>query len=364
MSQMQLGLLAMGAVVILAVALYNQWTTRRNAPRRSSLKPDLADAPSAVAGTEGAGPLDERLEPVLGPGVHSGEGIGLPPAAEAATHGIAVRLGLLDPLIDAVATLTLEGVVSGDAVLAAMPATRRVGTKLFSVEGLHAGTGIWEPPQPGQRYSAVQVGVQLANRVGPLNEIEFSDFVMKVQAFADELQALVDFPDMMQEVARARELDQFASAHDAQLGFTVRARRASWSPGYLTQQAALLGFVAGVLPGRMVLPSSQLGAAPLLVLQYETQAALAEDPEQSALRECQLSLDVPHVPRAEQPFARLCEVAASLAQGLEGVVTDGSEQVLSPAFIDTVAADLAKLYDALAERELDAGSPLARRLFS
>jgi hypothetical protein len=67
----------------------------------------------------------------------------------------------------------------------------------------------------------LQAGVQLANRTGPLNEIEYSEFVMKAQAFADALGGTPDFPDMLQEVARARELDQFASQHDAQLGFTA-----------------------------------------------------------------------------------------------------------------------------------------------
>jgi hypothetical protein len=169
---------------------------------------------------------------------------------------------------------------------------------------------------------------------------------------------------MMQEVARARELDQFAGAHDAQLGFTVRARRASWSPGYLTQHAAQHGFVAGALPGRMVLPSAQQGGAPLLVLQFETQAALADDPEQSALREFHLTLDVPHVPRDESPFSRLRETAAALAKSMDGVVTDDTGQALSVEAMDRIQSDLETLYNMLDSRELAAGSPLARRLFS
>ncbi len=84
--------------------------------------------------------------------------------------------------------------------------------------------------------------MQLANRSGALNEIEFSEFIAKAQAFCDAVGGTPDFPDMIEEVARARELDQFASGHDAQLGFTLRARRAAWSPGYVQQHAARLGF--------------------------------------------------------------------------------------------------------------------------
>lgn len=379
MSSLQIGLLLIGALVIVAVLAYNQWTTRRNAPRRSPLKgAGAADAEATMDTPEGL--LDvvngDRREPVLGEGApldgtpagldgsHSGgvvEG-GTEPVPLAA--GVAPKPAQLDPLVDAVASLSLEHQVSGDAVLAALPGTRRVGSKPFMVEGLNAASQEWEQPRVGQRYTALQAGVQLANRMGALNEIEFSEFVVKVQAFSDVLGAAPDFPEMMQEVARARELDQFASAHDAQLGFTVRARRASWSPGYLAQHAAQQGFVAGALPGRMVLPSSQPGGAPVLVLQFETQAALADDPEQTALREFNLTLDVPHVPRSESPFVRLRECATALAKAMEGVVTDDSGQPLHPDAMDRIGADLELLYDTLDARELAAGSALSRRLFS
>jgi hypothetical protein len=111
--------------------------------------------------------------------------------------------------------------------------------------------------QAGQRYTQLQAGIQLANRSGALNDIEFSEFIIKIQAFCDALGGTPDFPDMRQEVARARELDQFASDHDAQLGFVLRAKRAAWSPSYIVQMAARLGFVAGSMAGRMVVPASQ-----------------------------------------------------------------------------------------------------------
>ncbi|HEX5806357.1 MAG TPA: cell division protein ZipA C-terminal FtsZ-binding domain-containing protein [Macromonas sp.] len=361
MSQLQLGLLVMGAVVILGVIVYNQWSAWRNAPKRSQGR-------SGAASLEGdplaeptldpvAGPTAERLEPVLGPMPDAPAGSG-----DAALHE--VRTAVLDPLIDVIAPLTLEHVVSGDAVLAALPGSRRVGTKPFFVEGLNAASEAWEAPRAGQRYSSLQAGVQLANRMGALNEIEYSEFVLKAQDFADAVSAAPDFPEMMQEVARARELDQFAGEYDAQLCFTVRAARATWSPGYVAQHAAAHGFVAGVLPGRMVLPAADAGGAPVLVLQYETQAALADDPEQSALREFRLSLDVPHVPRSERAFVRMRECAKALAQEMHGIVCDDSGQLLGADSLDGIGGRLDVLYDALDERELSAGSPLARRLFS
>ncbi|RZI90380.1 MAG: cell division protein FtsZ, partial [Variovorax sp.] len=173
-----------------------------------------------------------------------------------------------------------------------------------------------------------------------------------------------EFPEMLDEVARARELDQFASAHDAQLGFVLRALHAAWSPGYVQQNAARLGFVAGIIPGRMVLPTSEVGLPPILGLSFDTQAALADDPAQSAIRELTLSLDVPQVDRNEEPFRRMREAAATLARDMDGVVTDGDGQLLRDETMDVIGADLEQLYDTLDSRDLAAGSPLARRLFS
>jgi hypothetical protein len=169
---------------------------------------------------------------------------------------------------------------------------------------------------------------------------------------------------MPHEIARARELDQFASEHDAQLSFVLRARQAAWSPGYVQQCAARLGFVPGPIAGRLVLPSSTPGQAPLLHLACDQHAALSDDPDQAAVRDLALSLDVPQVPRGEQPFARLREVATALCQAMDGVLCDQDGNPLPAMAMDAIAADLEQLYDVLDQRELSAGSALARRLFS
>ena len=130
------------------------------------------------------------------------------------------------------------------------------------------------------------------------------------------------------------------------------------------QNAARLGFISGAIPGRMVLPSRVAGTPPLLGLSFDTQAALADDPAQSALRELTLSLDVPQVHRSEQPFERMREVAGALAAAMEGAITDDNGQVIRDEALDVIGADLEQLYDTLDARDLAAGSPQARRLFS
>ncbi|MFT5934606.1 MAG: hypothetical protein ACI9M6_001660 [Hydrogenophaga sp.] len=374
MSTLQVSLTIIGGLVLAGVMAYNAWVTRRNLPRtvRDSGRDPSApsnSAPFASVFAPAVPGVDEdgRIDPVLGDEAPERPAhlrdLGHPNPAAPPTPSPEKRPAL-DALIDVIAPMALEDEVSGDAVLAALPGTRRVGSKPFAVEGQGALSTEWEAPRPGQRYRALQAGVQLVNRAGALNDIEFSEFVVKAQTFADTLGAAPDFPDMRAEVARARELDAFASGHDAQLGFTLRARRAAWSPGYVTQHAARQGFVAGSLPGRMVLPGSSAGQAPILNLAFDPQAAMAEDPEQSALRELALSLEVTHVPRSEQPFARMRQAAAALAEAMDGVVTDDAGRPLSTEALEQIGVDLEDLYDALDGRELSAGSAQARRLFS
>ena len=122
--------------------------------------------------------------------------------------------------------------------------------------------------------------------------------------------------------------------------------------------------MAGVIPGRMVLPSAVQGLPPVLSLTFDTQAALADDPALSAIREFSLSLDVPQIAREDQAYERLREAASLLAKDMDGVVTDGAGNVLGDEVLDQIAKDLQHLYDALDQRELSAGSAQARRLFS
>lgn len=349
MSNFQLWLAIAGGVVLVVMVAHSTWTSRQNQPKQAEpfLTPEELKA------------LD--IAPALNDSPHDDPLMAHPfPNAVGDRH----TRPQLDALIDVIATIELDAPVSGEAALAALPTIRRVGNKLFLVEGLNADDGQWESLQTQRHYSAFQAGVQVANRQGPLNEIEFSEFVVKAQAFADVFSSTPELPDMHEALVHARELDQFASAHDAQLSFTIQARKAAWSPGYVQQQASRLGFVPGVIPGRMVVASSEVGLPPVLVLQFDARAAMAEDPNQAALRSISLNLDVPQVAQSEQAFSRMCESAQALADAMDGIVTDDNGQPLSEQAIQIIDRDLRQLYDELAERDLAAGTLQARRLFS
>lgn len=348
MSNLQIGLALAAGFVLAAMAAHSAWSSRRNLPRQAAAEDAGNESGQTLPG-------DERVEPGLDAAAFDVATFPLPTPEKRPS---------MDALIDVIAAITPESIVFGEAALAAMPTTRRAGGKPFAIEGFNEEFKRWETPMAGQRYLIFQAGVQLANRSGALNEIEYSEFVMKTQSFCDAINGTPDFPEMIEEVARARELDQFAGDHDAQLGFVLRAQNSAWSPGYVQQSAARLGFVAGVVPGRMVLPAATAGLPPVLALSFDTQAALAEDPAHSAIRELAINLDVAQVNRSEQPFVRMREAALSLAASMDGVVTDDNGQPLAVEAMDVIGAELEHLYDTLDQRDLSAGSALARRLFS
>lgn len=342
----------LGGLILAAVIAHGAWTARKAGPRRAEpqLEPQMDG---------------QRHEPSMG---EAGADDIVQPSSDD-TLPVIARVprkpsARIDALIDAIATITLDTPISGEMALSHLPPSRRAGTKPFHIEGLNAESGDWELPIPGQRYGEFQAGVQMANRSGALNEIEYSEFVQKVQGFAEGIGAFAQFPDMLDVVARARELDQFAGEHDAQLAVVLRARSASWTLGYVQQMALRHGFVPGAMPGRLVMSASEEGAPAILSLNFEPQAALAENPQQSSLRELALALDVPQTPEALEPFAAWQEAARGLARDIEADIMDDRGQILNLHAFASIGAELSSLYRALASRDLAAGTLAARRLFS
>ncbi len=346
-------LAVLAGVVLLALALHGWWSQRRT-PQRT-----LMD--SVLPG--------DRVEPAMGGTVEGGADVtheGDPPALSAALRLPQRRVAKLDALIDAIVPLALEAPISGEMALQHLPPTRRAGSKPYYVEGLDSESGEWDMLQPGRRYGELQAGVQLASRSGALNEIEYSEFVQKVEAFALAIGAAPDAPDMLEVVARARELDGMTSPLDAQLSVTLRSNGVAWSVAYVQQVASRLNFLPGAVPGRLVLPSTEDNAPPMLVLAVDAQAALAAlgDEPQAGVRECVLTLDVPQTPASAEPFPAWHRAATQLAEDLDAVAIDNDGQPITLHAYASIGQELELLYQQLEALDLAAGSPAARRLFS
>ncbi len=117
-------------------------------------------------------------------------------------------------------------------------------------------------------------------------------------------------------------------------------------------------------PAGLVLPGAEEGAPPVLVLAFDPQLALADDPGAAALRTVQLSLDVPQTPEAAEPFPAWHQAARLLAADMDATMADDAGRPITLQAFAAIGDDLKTLYQALESRDLAAGSAAARRLFS
>lgn len=348
------GTLFLGITALVLLLAYNAWEMHRARGRR----------PTSVQAPE---PLAERIEPTLEPlsashaPAQESAALGLPEAATAEASGNDDDAPL-DEAVFALASVDYAQPVPGAALLAALPGSLRAGSKPVEVRGLDAQTALWRPLDHHAAYTRLSVGVLLANRGGALNEVEYSDFVALVQRVADTTGGDADFPDMLDAVGQAKALDEFAATHDALITVALRARAAPWSAGYLQQVAGACGYTPGHVAGRMV--RLGLNGEPLFTLQFDPQAALADDPGAQPLTRAMLVLDVPHVPADMAPLALLRESASELAGKLEALVTDENGAPLSDVTWAQLEAQLQALYAALHERGLPAGGAATRKLYS
>jgi hypothetical protein len=275
------------------------------------------------------------------------------------------RRPVLNQQIDCIAMLDMDEPCSGDFALSLLPTTRRIGSKTWMVEGLNLTTEAWEPVTNGQTYRYFQAGIQLVNRNGALNDVEFSEFVAKASSVADGLGASTEFPEMLAEVARAEQLAAFTQAHDIRLSLHVHAKRAAWSFPYLQQHARTAGFVAGALPGRWVLGDSRQD---MIALTIDSHLAMADDLDAVPIRKLTLILDVPQVARVDadkqKPFDVMSDVAIKLCASMEASIVDELGCAVDVQALQLTAVELEGVYDRLDEVGLSAGSPMAKRLFS
>jgi len=288
----------------------------------------------------------ERVEPIL----------------PAATTISSAPPAIVDRRIDCIVPIRLNGAVAGDKVIPLAQRLRRAGSKPVHIEGKPEGGGAWELLQNGARYEELRAAAQLANRSGALNELEFSEFVTGVQQFADALDAAPEFPDMLETVAMARELDGFAAQCDAQLSINVLSDGAPWSANYVQAVASQDGLLLSRDGTRFVKLDSR--QSPVFMLQFGDTNFLRDDLTYKGGEMITLVLDVPVADEDILPFRLMCDYAKSLAERIGGRVVDDGRRPLPESALLAIEKQLMTLYAKLEQAGIPAGSPATRRLFS
>ncbi|WP_179405247.1 cell division protein ZipA C-terminal FtsZ-binding domain-containing protein [Burkholderia guangdongensis] len=304
----------------------------------------LPDDDEADAKAEPAAP-GEPIEPVL----------------PAATTISAAPPTIVDRRIDCIVPIRLAGPLAGDKILPSAQRLRRAGSKPVHIEGKPEG-GNWELLQNGVRYEELRAAAQLANRSGALNELEFSEFVTGVQQFADAIDGAPEFPDMMETVSMARELDGFAAQCDAQLSINVMSDGAPWSANYVQAVASQDGLLLSRDGTRFVKLDAKQN--PVFMLQFGDTNFLRDDLTYKGGNMITLVLDVPVAEEDILPFRLMCDYAKSLSERIGARVVDDQHRTLPESALLAIEQQLMKLYAKLEEAGIPAGSPVTRRLFS
>ncbi len=271
---------------------------------------------------------------------------------------------------DCLVVLRSERVLDADRVMLLVQDFRRVGAKPVLVEA--CAEAIDPAPMPGSpaspvadatktaeprwhglskggQYRALRLGLLLANRGGPLNAMEFSDFIARVRQLGERLGCRVLAPDMAGVLARARSLDAECLRLDAQVGLNVQTAR-TLSPAELAGLAAPLA-----VSERGNNRFARLTAQGQLVFSV----ALADEPKRLSLL-----LDVPRVPEALRPWSAMADCARLAAQHLDGQLVDDTGRELSDRAVEQIGLQLAHRYRELETAGLSAGSAAALRVFN
>ncbi|KNH10389.1 Cell division protein [Candidatus Burkholderia brachyanthoides] len=268
----------------------------------------------------------------------------------------------VDRHIDRVVPIRLAAPVPGDRVIPLAQKLRRAGTKPVTIEGKPEGDSAWEIPRNGVRYEELRAATQLANRSGPLNELEFSEFVTDVQRLADAVDGAPDFPDMMETVGMARELDGFAAQCDAQLSINILSDGAPWSANYVQAVASQDGLLLSRDGTRFVKLDAKQN--PVFMLQFGDTNFLRDDLTYKGGQMITLVLDVPVANEDILPFRLMCDYAKSLSERIGARVVDDQRRPLPESALLAIEKQLMTLYAKLEQAGMPAGSPATRRLFS
>ena len=361
MSELQLSLLVIGAVVIGGVLAYN-WYQERQLRQRlgeafSETHQDvlLSEAPAADTGHA------LRVEPQL----DAGRAAGTPaPSSARQVPDAPQTMAGIDDMIDCVATLSSDTPLTAVQVAELLSGVAACG-RAWRAAGFNASSGKWEEVNRAvnAQYSRLRLALQMANRGGALSAVQLGAFCDAVNAAAARTSAVAQCPDIEDTLRKARDLDAFCGDVDVAIGVNVIAADGeTFSGARLRAMAEGEGFALEP-DGIFHLEDEQ--AQPLLTLNnHEAAPFLPEQIQGMSTRGLTLLLDVPRVAAAERALQRMFELGKSLSVTLKGRLVDDNRAALTAASMDQIRQQLKDIHFAMNERGIAPGSVRALRLFS
>lgn len=349
MSELQLGLLGIGVLVVLGVLAYNKLQEAR-LKRQTEAVFGSKHEDVLLRGKPGAAPvqrpagLTERIEPTLA----------AVPAGAAS--------GMLDPGIDFIATLEADAAVAGEAVSSAIVDSLAKPAKAVSWECYNRQSASWEPLEATGEYGILRAGLQLADRKGAASQQDLADFGAMTQAVAASVGARCTLGEPAAALQRALQLDALCADVDVQIGLNLISRGGA-VPGTRIRALAEAHGLVLERDGRFH-RRDDTGLELYTLCNMEPAAFAAEGMKELATKGLTLLFDVARVPGGIVAFDRFVEFTRALAEALSAVIVDDNRAPLDDAGLGRIRAQLQALYASMEQQGIPAGSPLALRLFS
>jgi FtsZ-interacting cell division protein ZipA len=363
MSDLQLLLMALGAVVILGVVAYNIWQ-ERSARKKAEKAFGTAIGDALFARNVDAG---ERREPTLG---------ALPPsdvveAAETMPHRMAPApaesleappgpTADISTRIDTVAVVLADGPVMREQLEPLLDALQNHTTPVH-VEGLVDEQ--WHPVEgsPRDSWRELRVGLQLASRSGPVPESEIERFNQAIAEFAAAVNAVSQREAPATAAQRARELDNFCAEADIEVAVNVIGRSGGTFATSRVKSLALAKGFSETASGELV---HYAGNSPpdFVIRRFNDPPGKAANHAYYA--GITLALDLPQVADPPRALERMVKLAEEFAREMGGDLVDDNRRPLTDGGIANLRRSLEKIAGEMEAHGIPAGSALARRLFT
>jgi hypothetical protein len=383
-SDLQLALIAAGALGVALVWGYNVWQERQHRKTAERIfNGGQGDALAEDGGqrTEdgGQGTEDrERQEPRIADasGVSETPPVATAPTvdgadastvAPAATPGEALPAECADAVADCVLRLFAVEPLSAPAMFAMQNAWAGGLSKPLHwlVRDEAAGDEAWRPVGVDDtgRYRDWVVALQLVDRRGAVSDAELGRFFDGVQQLAQQTAATLELPSRGEVVMRAAALDEFCAAVDIQFVLhVVEAAGGVFAGTKLRGVAEAAGLALesdGVFRAR-----DEAGGELFTLANLGAERFAADSIRSLATHGLTLSLDVPRVSDGALAFDRMLAVARQLESTLGGMLVDAQRAPLADAMIDAIRAKTAELQQRMRDGAIAPGGTRALRLFS
>lgn len=226
-------------------------------------------------------------------------------------------------------------------------------------------TGRWEEVGQGsaEEYLNIVATLQLADRSGPVSEPDLAAFCSQVQAVADDLMAIAEFPDRQPALARAAALDQFGADVDVLIGVNVITQN---GVAFAATKVRAMAEAAGMKlqPDGAFHFFNEEGADLFSLANLDPAPFSAENIRQLSTHGVTFLFDVPRVADGVRVFNQMLMLARQMASSLGGQVVDDNRRPLSDAGIARIKQQLADIYARMEAQQIKSGSARALRLFS